>query len=196
MNRNPLQLPYSILLGSQSPRRQQLLKGLDLEFTVKVKPTDEEFDPQMKFEKVPVFLAEKKAEAFAEEIQGDKNLLVITADTIVAIDQHILNKPSDKADAIRMLEILSGRKHTVVTGVSITTQQKQVSFSSSTDVYFKTLSNEEINYYLDKYQPYDKAGSYGVQEWIGYACIEKMVGSYFNVMGLPVHDLYAQLQRF
>jgi septum formation protein len=196
MSSNPLQLPYIIVLGSQSPRRQQLLKGLDIAFEVKVKPTEEDFDPQMPFPEVPEYLARKKAAAFAPELSADRNLLVITADTIVALEGHILNKPENKAEAVRMLSFLSGKKHTVVTGVCLKTAQKEISFAVHTDVYFKPLSGEEIGYYVEHYSPYDKAGSYGVQEWIGYICIEKIDGSYFNVMGLPVKEVYEELLKF
>lgn len=196
MTKNPLQLPYRIILGSQSPRRQELLKGLDIPFEVRVKPTDEHFAPDMPVAQVPEFLARNKAAEFAPELESDEKLLIITADTIVAIEGKILNKPADREEAIQMLTALSGKRHTVITGVCLKTQQQEHCFATHTEVYFKPLDAVEIAYYLDHYKPYDKAGSYGVQEWIGYVCIDRIEGSYFNVMGLPVHELYAALRKF
>lgn len=193
---NPLRLPYRILLGSQSPRRQQLLRGLDLSFEVLVKPTAEDFDSNMPFAEIPVYLAEKKSAAFEEELEKENSLLVITADTIVAIGERVLNKPADEHEAFAMLSLLSGRMHTVVTGVCLRTAQRKKTFSVHTDVYFRPLEEEEIRYYIKSYAPYDKAGAYGVQEWIGYVCMERIVGSYFNVMGLPVKELYDELKAF
>jgi len=196
MNKNPLQLPYHVILGSQSPRRRQLLKGLDITFDVVVKPTEEDFHPEMPFPEVPVYLARKKSAAFEEEISASSGILVITADTIVALEGRILNKPAGRNEAREMLKFLSGRKHTVVTGVCLRTKDNETSFSVHTDVYFKPLTDDEIGYYIESYSPYDKAGSYGVQEWIGYICIERIDGSYFNVMGLPVKELYEHLIAF
>lgn len=196
MSKNPIKLPYKIVLASQSPRRHQLLKGLDIEFDIVVKPTNEDFDPTMTVEKVPEFLAIHKAEQFQSELEKNPSLLIITADTVVAIENSILNKPTDRNDAIKMLKTLSGKMHTVITGVCIKTLNKTVSFSTHTKVFFKQLEDTEIEYYIDHYAPYDKAGSYGVQEWIGYICIDKIEGSYYNVMGLPVQDLYEHLRNF
>jgi septum formation protein len=196
MIKNPINITYKIILASQSPRRHQLLKGLDLDFDIIVKPTTENFDPDMPVEEVPVFLAKQKAEQFNSELNIDPTLLIITADTIVSIENTILNKPSNRQDAIRMLKILSGKMHTVITGVCLKTLHKTITFSSRTNVFFKKLEDAEIEYYIDNYAPYDKAGSYGVQEWIGYICINKIEGSYYNVMGLPVQDLYEQLRKF
>lgn len=184
---------YNIVLGSGSPRRRELFAGLNLPFRVEVRETDEQFPPEMDLLLVPEYLARQKAQAFNEEI-GPKDLL-ITADTIVLIDNQILGKPNDYAHAFTMLKQLSGCRHVVVTGVCITTGNGQVTFSDHTDVWFKALSDEEIDYYLTHYHPYDKAGSYGVQEWIGYVAIEKIEGSYFNVMGLPIQRLYEELLR-
>jgi septum formation protein len=185
---------YSIILGSQSPRRKELFAGLNLPFRVEVREIDEDFPVMMPAFEVPEFLAIQKAIPFKTDF--GKNDLLITADTIVLIDNQILGKPLDYQHAFEMLQMLSGRKHTVITGVCITSTDKQVTFSDRTDVFFKMLSVDEIDYYLTHYQPYDKAGSYGVQEWIGYVAIEKIEGSYFNVMGLPIQRLYEELLKF
>lgn len=189
-----LQLPYTILLASNSPRRQELLAGLDIKFSTFVKKNiDESFPEDMEAEKVAEFLANKKAAAYKQDIKD--GILIITADTVVIQDHMILGKPADKNEAIAMIKTLSGNSHKVVTGVSISTKEKQHSFSSHTEVTFATMSDEEIEYYVDKYQPYDKAGAYGIQEWIGYIGVEKIEGNYFNVMGLPVHKLYDFLKH-
>ena len=185
---------YSIILGSQSPRRKELFAGLNLPFRVEVREIDENFPTEMSAFEVPEYLAIQKAIPFKAIIE--KNDLLITSDTIVLIDNQILGKPFDYKHAFEMLQLLSGRKHLVITGVCITTIDKQVTFSDRTDVFFKSLSADEIDYYLTHYQPYDKAGSYGVQEWIGYIAIEKIEGSYFNVMGLPIQRLYEELLKF
>lgn len=185
---------YKIILASKSPRRKQLLEGLNLPFEVIVREVDELFPEKLSMEEIPVYLAKLKAEPFLTEL-NDK-ILVITADTIVWIDGEVLGKPLDHKHAAEMLRKLSGRKHVVVTGVCLTSKVKQVAFSSVTDVYFKELSDKEIEYYLDQYHPYDKTGAYGVQEWIGYIAIDRIEGSYFNVMGLPVQRLYEELRRF
>jgi septum formation protein len=185
---------YKIILASKSPRRKELLAGLNLPFEVIVHEVDEIFPDDLPLEAIPVYLAKLKAEPFINELKSDT--LVITADTIVWIDGVVLGKPNDYQHAAEMLRQLSGKKHVVVTGVCLTTKEKQVAFSASTDVWFKNLNNDEIDYYLKNYQPYDKAGSYGVQEWIGYIAIERIEGSYFNVMGLPVQRLYEELKKF
>jgi septum formation protein len=185
---------YRILLASKSPRRKELLAGLNISFEVASLEVEELFPEKLPMEEIPVFLAKLKAEPFKSEI--DDRTLVITADTIVWIDGEVLGKPLDHFHAVEMLRKLSGRKHTVVTGVCLTSRTKQVAFYSSTDVWFKKLSDQEIEYYLSLYHPYDKAGSYGVQEWIGYIAIDRIEGSYFNVMGLPVQHLYEELRRF
>lgn len=185
---------YSIILGSQSPRRKELFAGLNLPFRVEVREIAENFPAEMSAFEAPEFLAIQKAVPFKDDFK--KNDLLITSDTIVLIDNQILGKPFDYKHAFEMLQLLSGRKHMVITGVCITTANKQVTFSDRTDVFFKSLSPDEIDYYLTHYQPYDKAGSYGVQEWIGYVAIEKIEGSYFNVMGLPIQRLYEELLKF
>lgn len=186
---------YKIVLGSQSPRRKELLKGLGIEFETRVKEIDEAFSPEMKKESIPLFLSIQKARVFNNEITNE-NLLLITSDTIVWIDDHALNKPADRSEAIEMLRSLSGRMHEVFTGVSLTSAEKQISFFEETKVYFKNLSQEEIEYYIDHYRPYDKAGSYGVQEWMGYVGMRRIEGCFFNVMGLPLSKLYAELEKF
>ena len=185
---------YSIILGSQSPRRKELFSGLNLPFRVEVREIDENFPVDMQAFEVPEYLAIQKAIPFKNDFRKDD--LLITSDTIVLIDNQILGKPFDYNHAFEMLQLLSGRKHMVITGVCITTFDKQITFSDRTDVFFKSLSADEIDYYLTHYQPYDKAGSYGVQEWIGYVTIEKIEGSYFNVMGLPIQRLYEELLKF
>lgn len=185
---------YQIILASKSPRREQLLKGLDIPFIIKVKEVSEEFPPHLKKEEIALFLAELKAAAYDEEL--DEKTLVITADTIVWINNTVLNKPKDYADAVTILTQLSGNMHEVITGVCLKTKNKTKSFYAITKVYFKTLTPQEIDYYITKYHPYDKAGAYGAQEWIGYTAIKKIEGSYFNVMGLPTRLLYEELIAF
>jgi septum formation protein len=185
---------YRIILASQSPRRHELLTGLDIEFEVRTKDVDEKYPSDLKPEKVPVYLAEKKADAFHDILDGET--LLITADTIVILDGEILEKPLSVNDAKEMIRKLSGNTHTVVTGVCIQTRKKKVLISDTTKVHFNDLSEDEIQYYVHRYQPFDKAGSYGVQEWIGYTAIDRLEGSYYNVMGLPVHKVYAALKEF
>jgi septum formation protein len=190
----PLQIPYQIILGSQSPRRKSLLEGMGLPFEVKVIPTSEDFDPGWEPSRIATTLAETKGNCFLNALTP--NELVITADTIVSINGQILNKPQDAQEAFNMIKTISGNKHTVYTGVSILTAQKQETFVSATDVYFNELTDADIHYYIEHYQPYDKAGSYGVQEWIGYIGIKRIEGCFFNVMGLPVNELYLRLRKY
>lgn len=191
----PLHLPYQIILGSQSPRRKSLLEGMGLPFTVEVIPTDEAFDASAPPDIIATSIAVKKGSCFIERVSNGE-FLVITADTIVSINNRILNKPSDKNEALEMLNELNGNMHTVYTGVCITSDVGQESFVSATNVYFNQLSKSELEYYIDNFKPYDKAGSYGVQEWIGYVGIKKMEGCFFNVMGLPLNDLYKKLKKY
>jgi len=184
---------YRIILGSQSPRRQNLLKELGLEFDIIVKDTDEDFDENMPAENVAPYLAALKASAFNETLT--ENDLLITADTTVVLGEQVINKPNDRGNAIQMLTALSGKMHSVITGVSLKTLLKSDVFSVKTDVYFKPLTLAEIEYYVDKFEPYDKAGSYGIQEWIGYIGVERIDGCFFNVMGLPLHDLNKHLKN-
>ena len=186
---------YHILLGSNSPRRRELLAGLDLDFEVKVIPgLEEHYPPTLQPEEIPVFLARQKAEAYIPTLL-DKALL-ITADTIVWNQNKVIGKPKDREDAIQMLQSLSGHEHHVVTGVCLTTTEKQKAFSVVSTVKFAALTDEEISYYVDKYHPFDKAGAYGIQEWIGYIGVESINGSFYNVMGLPVQRLYQELKKF
>lgn len=186
---------YKIILASNSPRRQELLRGLGVAFEIRVKPVDESYPQHLSLHEVALFLCEKKAMAFSESELGNDELL-ITADTIVCLENEILNKPSDRSHAIEMLNKLSGKNHSVITGVCLRSKNKIHSFYESTEVYFKNLSLEEIGFYVDKFMPYDKAGAYGIQEWIGIAGIERIDGSYFNVVGLPTARLYEELQNF
>lgn len=186
---------YHIILGSNSPRRRELLAGLDLDFEVKVIPgLEEHYPPTLQPEEIPVFLARQKAEAYIPTL-SDKTLL-ITADTIVWNQNKVIGKPKDREDAIQMLQSLSGHEHHVVTGVCLTTTEKQKAFSVVSTVKFAALTDEEISYYVDKYRPFDKAGAYGIQEWIGYIGVESINGSFYNVMGLPVQRLYQELKKF
>jgi septum formation protein len=184
----------NIILASKSPRRQNLLKELGYDFEIKTKEIEEVYPPDLKRQEVALYLSELKAEAFIDDLKI--NDLIITSDTIVCLDEEIIGKPKDKQDALRMLSKLSGNKHEVITAVTLLSKEKRTSFFTETEVYFKELTSTEIEYYVDNYQPYDKAGSYGIQEWIGYIGIQKIVGSYFNVMGLPVHQLYNELIKF
>lgn len=185
---------YKLILASKSPRRQFLLKELGLDFEVRTKEVDESFPETLKAQEIPLYLCQKKADAFDEELND--NTIVITADTIVWVEGQVLNKPENYEDAVRMLQLLSSKMHEVYTGVCLKSKHKSKSFYALTKVYFKELSRQEIDYYINNYHPYDKAGSYGAQEWIGYIAVEKIEGSYFNVMGLPVRELYEELLKF
>lgn len=187
-------MDYKIILASASPRRQQLMRDAGFEFEIRLKETEEIYPETLVSTEVPVYLSRLKAAAFADEIQEGE--LLITADTVVCLGAKILGKPKNKEHAIEILHQLSGQKHTVVTGVCLTTRHKQQTFSSFTDVYFKELTEDEIVYYIDRYKPFDKAGAYGIQEWIGYIGIKWIDGSFYNVMGLPVQQLYTTLQSF
>ena len=188
-------LPYNIILGSQSPRRQELLHGLDLNFTVNViAGLEENYPATLQGEEIPMFLAQQKADAYRNTLTPQD--MLITADTIVWLDGIVYGKPKDKADAKDMLRALSGKTHDVVTGVCVTTTERQETFAAVSKVTFASFSDDEINYYIEKYQPMDKAGSYGVQEWIGYIGVERIDGSFYNVMGLPVQRLYTLLKNW
>ena len=207
---------YKIILASNSPRRKELLAGLDIPFEVKViSGIDESYPADLDAYQVAEFICKKKAEAYRPLLNGNNSVeeldesetLILTADTVVIAptageqnDQEgkgiILGKPKDAADASRMLEMLSGKTHHVVTGVCITSLEKQRQFSVVTEVTFKKLSKEEIDYYVGHYKPFDKAGAYGIQEWIGYIGCTSLKGSYFNVMGLPVQRIYEELKKF
>lgn len=186
---------YKIILASNSPRRKELLKGLDIDFEVRTIPDiDESFPNELPPEDIPGHIAQKKAAAYRSSIREDE--LLITADTVVILDGDVIEKPTDKADAIHMLKRLSGRKHKVVTAVELNTTDKCRGFAVTSMVDFSELTDEEIEYYVNKYQPYDKAGAYGIQEWIGYIGVKSIEGSFYNVMGLPIQRLYQELKNF
>lgn len=186
---------YKIILASQSPRRKELLDGLDLTFEVKTLPgADEGYPDTLQKEEIPLYLSKKKAAHNRPLIQG--NTLLITADTIVWIGGKTFGKPRNQEEAKYMLAILSGKTHEVITGVSLTTQEKQKSFHSTSKVEFAKLEEEEIDFYVKKYKPFDKAGAYGIQEWIGYAGVRNMEGSFYNIMGLPLSLLYSYLKNW
>jgi septum formation protein len=185
--------PYKLVLGSKSPRRCQLMEEAGFEFTVRTADTDENFDPSMPVLEVASHLAERKARALESTIR--ENEILITADSIVILDNVIYNKPADYDEAIAMLNKLSGHRHTVATGVTILMEGKATTFTAITHVTMSVMSADEMDFYISKYQPYDKAGSYGIQDWIGLCKISGIEGSYSNVMGLPVHDLYHQLRK-
>lgn len=188
-----LKLDYHIILASNSPRRRELLSGLGLDYEVRTLPgIDESYPDTLQGEEIPVYISSKKASAYLDALK--ENELLITADTIVWLDGRVLGKPSDEEDARQMLRDLSGKTHQVITGVTLATTSFQKSFASVSQVTFATLTEEEINYYVTHYHPMDKAGSYGVQEWIGFIGVERIEGSYFNVMGLPVQRLYRELK--
>lgn len=188
-----MNLSFPLVLASGSPRRQQLLISAGFVFTIETRNVSEDFPADMPVADVPVYLAQKKAKAFEAEV---KDQVILTADTVVIIDGQVLNKPADDEEAIRMLSQLSGRMHEVITGVCLFSKHKTFTFSDRTEVYFKTLTPEEIRFYVNYYHPFDKAGAYGAQEWMGMVAVEKIIGSYFNVMGLPVHLVYKHLQNW
>ena len=186
---------YKVILASNSPRRKELLGGLGIDFEVRtLSDIDESYPDTLQGEDIPMFITAKKAEAYKQGMADDE--MIITADTIVYDNGHVLGKPKDRGEAIQMLRELSGHAHEVITGVSIVTQEKAVQFASTSKVTFAALTDEEIAYYVDHYKPYDKAGAYGIQEWIGYVAVTRIEGSYFNVMGLPIQRLYTELKQF
>ena len=185
---------YNLILASKSPRRQELLKGLELNFEIRTKEIEENFPPALFREEIPLYLSNLKAKAFEKEL-NEKDL-VITSDTIVWNENKQLGKPKDRREAIEMLQSLSGKQHEVITAVTLMTQSKSHSFYEVTKVFFKKLSLDEIEHYVDTYQPFDKAGSYGIQEWIGFVGIPKIEGDYFNVVGLPLNRLNLELEKF
>lgn len=184
---------YNIILASASPRRRELLSGLGVSFETLCLPgIDESFPDSLPANEVAGYISVKKAEAYKQQMQT--NQLIITADTVVVSENRILGKPHSRENAVEMLRFLSGKTHHVITGVTILTTDKQKTFSVSTDVTFANITDKEINYYIDCYQPMDKAGAYGIQEWIGFIAVESISGSYFNVMGLPIQRLYQELK--
>lgn len=195
---DPVKADYSlfagkkIILGSQSPRRRALLEGIGIQLEVRINDMDESIPADLPAHQAPEYLAKKKAIAFLPLLQKEE--LLITADTVVIVDEQVLNKPVDSEEAKKMLKRLSGRHHQVVSGVCMTTLSQSHSFSEQTSVYFRTLSDEQINYYVEHYKPLDKAGAYGIQEWIGLVAIEKIEGDFYNVMGLPVGKLVEEMK--
>lgn len=186
---------YKVILASNSPRRKELLGGLGIDFEVRtLQDIDESYPDTLRGEEIPMYISGKKAEAYKRTMADDE--MIITADTIVYDNGQVLGKPKDREEAIHMLRQLSGHAHEVITGVSIVTKEQSRQFASISKVYFDALSDDEIAYYVDNYHPYDKAGAYGVQEWIGYVAVTRIEGSYFNVMGLPIQRLYNELKTF
>lgn len=187
--------PYRLLLASQSPRRRELMSGCGIPYELAPHyPCEERYPASLAAEEVPAYLSRLKSDACPAPL-GAADIL-LTADTVVLLDGEVLGKPRDRDDAFAMLRRLSGVRHTVITGVTIRTAGRCRTFSARSDVWFRPLADEEIDYYLEHFRPFDKAGSYGIQEWIGYAAIERIDGSFYNVMGLPIQRLYVELERF
>lgn len=183
-----------LILGSQSPRRRELLAGLDVPFSAVTIDADESYPANLQGADIPIYISQAKARAYAEQLAADE--VLVTADTIVWCDGQVLGKPKDKADAQRMLRLLSGKTHQVYTGVTVRPlSADMISFADRTDVTFRELTDEEIDYYIENYSPFDKAGAYGIQEWIGYVACTRLEGSYFNVMGFPVEKVYENLKK-
>jgi septum formation protein len=186
---------YKLILASNSPRRQSLMKEAGLNFELRIPPEiSEDYPANMQADTVPHYLAKIKASTF--EGQLENNEIVITADTVVILSNRVLGKPKDLKDAFKMLNSLSGRKHEVITAVCFKSKFKEKIFSATSEVWFRKLSEQEINYYIHEFKPYDKAGAYGIQEWIGYIGVERIEGSFFNVMGLPIQMVYVELEKF
>lgn len=184
-----------LILASKSPRRRELMTGCGFEFRIADGyDVEEKYSDDIPPVQVPLYLAELKSEAYPYPLADDE--ILITADTVVLLGDKILEKPKDRADAVRMVAELSGEKHTVVSGVVIRSNQGVKSFAAKTDVWIRKLRDEEIEYYVDTFEPYDKAGAYGIQEWLGYAAVSRIEGSFYNVMGLPIQALYVNLERF
>ena len=187
--------PYKVILASNSPRREELLKGIDIDFEVKTLPDiDESYPDGLLKEEIAEFVATNKAKSYISSLSEDE--MLITADTIVLLDEKVFGKPINKEEAKQMLHTLSGKTHKVITGVCLTTTTKQTSFSATSNVEFGELTDSEIEYYVEHYSPLDKAGAYGVQEWIGYVAVKHIDGSYYNIMGLPIHRLYHEIRNF
>jgi len=186
---------YQLILASASPRRKELLAGLNIPFEVRlIDGIDETYPSELPINEVPLYISQKKAAAYKANISP--HTIVLTADTVVVCNEQILGKPIDEADARRMLQMLSGKTHRVITGVTLLVEGNSKSFSVATDVTFKPLSATEIDYYIRTFKPFDKAGAYGIQEWIGYIGVTAINGSYFNVMGLPVQRIYEELRIY
>lgn len=185
---------YTLVLGSKSPRRQALIGELGFPVEIRTDEIEEIYPDDLSPEKVPAYLAKLKAQPLLPTLQ--ENEILVTSDTVVLMDGKVLGKPADRNDSIQMLQTLSNRTHTVITGVHLASKSKSTTFSTHTKVFFSELSQEDIEHYVDTHKPFDKAGSYGIQEWIGYIGVSKIEGCYYNVMGLPLHDLYKELKGF
>jgi len=183
-----------IVLASQSPRRKQLLEWAEVEFDIIVPHTDESFPPEMAIQELPIHIAREKAKSIQSELSHQR--IILAADTVVVLNNKVIGKPTDRADAIHILQQLSGKKHQVITGVVILSGEKEVAFADTTDVAFHQLSIQQIEFYVDKYKPYDKAGAYAIQEWIGVIGIKNIAGDFYNVMGLPVSRVVKELEGF
>lgn len=184
-----------VILASGSPRRKELMGGLDVDFTIDTENSFvEEYDSSIPHEKIPVLMSQGKSHGFHRGLEDDE--ILVTADTMVLLDNYALGKPHSREDAVDMLHKMSGKTHKVITAVTIRDNSREETFTDETLVTFKELSDEEINFYIDRYKPFDKAGAYGVQEWIGYVAISKLEGSFYNVMGFPTHKVYESLKRF
>jgi len=183
-----------IILASQSPRRKQLLEWAEIQFDVEVSAADEHFPSAMPVEEIPVFIARNKAKAVQQK--HNDGPLILAADTIVVLDNHVINKPADRNEAVEILRRLSGRTHRVITGVVLLQDEKEISFSDITEVTFNPLTDEQVFFYVDKYRPYDKAGAYAIQEWIGVIGIKSINGDFYNVMGLPVSRVVQEINKF
>jgi septum formation protein len=188
-----MNLNRPLILASKSPRRKQILENAGFSFIVKEKEIEEIYPLDLPIQDIPTYLSELKANAFKDEL---KNEIVLTADTIVRIENQALGKPKTQEEAIEMLHLLSGKKHEVITGITLVSKENKTTLSDVTEVYFKKLTSIEIDYYVHIFKPLDKAGAYGIQEWIGYIGIKKIVGSYWNVMGLPIHKVYQLLEKY
>jgi septum formation protein len=184
----------NLILGSKSPRRQELLKGLGFNFSVRASETDESYSNDLPVSEVAAFIASKKSNHLINSLTS--NDLLLCADTIVTVDEVILGKPNGRSEAIQMLELLSGRNHKVMTGVCLSSLEKQIVFTVTTTVFFNSLSKDVISHYVDFYKPYDKAGAYGIQEWIGFVAVDRIEGSYTNVVGLPTFETYQSITQF
>lgn len=187
-------LNKKVILASKSPRRQELLKGLCIDFEIRTKDIDESYPNHLQEAEIPSFISEKKAAAFADDLEADE--LLITSDTVVCLNGKVLEKPKSLDEGKQMLRELSGQTHTVYSAVCLLDTEKKIVFCDQTEVTFKPLDEEEIEFYINQFQPLDKAGAYGVQEWIGYIAIQKMTGSYYTVMGMPMHWLYDELKKW
>jgi septum formation protein len=182
-----------LVLASKSPRRHELISKLGLPVEIRIKEVDEIYPDSLPVKEVPEYLARLKAEPFIDSLKHDE--LLVTSDTVVIKDGNLIGKPANKEDSIRMLKGLSSSDHSVYTGVSLASSEKQISFTTSTNVFFSEITDDEIRYYVNEFKPFDKAGSYGIQEWIGYIGVHKIEGCYYNVMGLPLHDLYHAIKK-